>query len=138
MDNDIYERLMKESQELIDKFSTYSTDTYPITETKSISKKLEPDSDNFNTMKEVLSYLVKHKDNEQEKPKAKSEYTLNTRVKLAFDTYDNWAKSTRILLPGELALIQHKDEWGEEFVEIRCGDGKHTALESLCVKIDYH
>ena len=100
------------------------------------------DPERLDTLKEVWSYLAQK---ELLKPKedvitnyvSKPKYNLGARIKLAYDTYENWEKSDRILLQGELALIERTDDWGEKFIEIRCGDGEHTALKSLTVKIDY-
>lgn len=45
--------------------------------------------------------------------------TLNTRIKLKYDTLANWEKSDLLLKQGEIALAELED--GE--VEIRAGHG---------------
>ena len=56
--------------------------------------------------------------------------TLTTRIKLKFDSYENWSTNNPTLLAGELALtsVSVKQDGAVEHVPsilIKCGDGTH-------------
>lgn len=63
-----------------------------------------------------------------------TEKTLNTRVKLRYDTHENWVKTDPVLLAGEIALasVSVKQNGVVETVPstlIKCGDGTHKYSE---------
>jgi len=54
--------------------------------------------------------------------------TLNTRILLRYDTYNNWMNSDVILLPGEAAIAAFPDPDTTKpprAVGIKMGDGQH-------------
>lgn len=60
--------------------------------------------------------------------------TLNTRVKLRYDVYENWLANDPVLMAGELALatVAAKQTGAVEHVPsvlIKCGDGTHKYSE---------
>lgn len=62
------------------------------------------------------------------------EKTLNTRVKLRYDVYENWLANDPVLMAGELALatVAVKQTGAVEHVPsvlIKCGDGTHKYSE---------
>lgn len=62
------------------------------------------------------------------------EKTLNTRVKLRYDVYENWLANDPVLMAGELALatVSVKQDGKVEHVPsvlIKCGDGTHKYSE---------
>ena len=62
------------------------------------------------------------------------EKTLNTRVKLRYDVYENWIANDPVLMAGELALatVSVKQDGKVEHVPsvlIKCGDGTHKYSE---------
>ena len=62
------------------------------------------------------------------------EKTLNTRVKLRYDVYENWLANDPVLMAGELALatVATKQTGAVEHVPsvlIKCGDGTHKYSE---------
>ena len=62
------------------------------------------------------------------------EKTLNTRVKLRYDVYENWLANDPVLMAGELALatVAVKQTGNVEHVPsvlIKCGDGTHKYSE---------
>ena len=63
-----------------------------------------------------------------------AEKTLNTRLKLRYDTYENWIANDPVLLAGEFALatVSVKQDGAVEHVPsvlIKCGDGTHKYSE---------
>ena len=63
-----------------------------------------------------------------------AEKTLNTRLKLRYDTYENWIANDPVLLAGEFALatVNVKQDGAVEHVPsvlIKCGDGTHKYSE---------
>ena len=63
-----------------------------------------------------------------------TEKTLNTRLKLRYDTYENWLDNDPVLLAGEFALatVSVKQDGAVEHVPsvlIKCGDGTHKYSE---------
>ena len=63
-----------------------------------------------------------------------AEKTLNTRLKLRYDTYENWIANDPVLLAGEFALatVSVKQGGAVEHVPsvlIKCGDGTHKYSE---------
>ena len=61
----------------------------------------------------------------------KEKNVLNTRIKLRYDSYENWSKSTLTLLPGEVALCYVEANNSEikntaPTVLFKVGDGEHT------------
>ena len=63
-----------------------------------------------------------------------AEKTLNTRLKLRYDTYENWIANDPVLLAGEFALatVSVKQNGVVEHVPsvlIKCGDGTHKYSE---------
>ena len=61
----------------------------------------------------------------------KEKNVLNTRIKLRYDSYENWSKSTLTLLPGEVALCYVEANNSEikntaPTVLFKVGDGTHT------------
>ena len=63
-----------------------------------------------------------------------AEKTLNTRLKLRYDTYENWIANDPVLLAGEFALatVSAKQDGAVEHVPsvlIKCGDGTHKYSE---------
>ena len=137
MEKDFFEQMIKESERILSGVAQQDIPKPPIAD----------DPERLDTLKEVWSYIAQKellkptKDAVASKKDTASavnqQYNLNARIKLLYDTYENWEKSDKILLKGELALIERTDDWGEKFVEIRCGNGKGTALNSLPVKVDY-
>ena len=63
-----------------------------------------------------------------------AEKTLNTRLKLRYDTYENWIANDPVLLAGEFALatVSVKQDGAVEHVPsvlIKCGNGTHKYSE---------
>lgn len=63
-----------------------------------------------------------------------AEKTLNTRLKLRYDTYENWIANDPVLLAGEFALatVSVKQDGAVEHVPsvlVKCGDGTHKYSE---------
>jgi hypothetical protein len=55
----------------------------------------------------------------------------NCKIVLAHDTENNWRNSNRILMPGEIGLVETPTHW---YAVI--GDGEHKALE--CKKLSFY
>ena len=84
--------------------------------------------DTLNDMQSYIKASMLQKLQEKKKQTSKT-YNLNTRICLAYDTYDNWKKSDRILLRGEVAIVAYP----YNKVELRIGDGETHILD--CAKL---
>lgn len=127
MEQDIFQQMIKESEDIL-KSLNEPIGNSNLEETIENTINTEEPIDTLNDMQSYIKASMLQKLQERKKPTSGT-YNLNTRICLAYDTYDNWCKSDKILLRGEVAIVAYP----YNKVELRIGDGETHVLN--CPKL---
>lgn len=123
MEQDIFKQMIEESDRILKSLSE-PIETNDLKDSMEKVTNTEEPIDTLNDMQSYIKASMLQKLQEKKKQTSNT-YNVNTRICLAYDTYDNWRKSDRILLRGEIAIVTYP----YNKIELRIGDGETHVLD---------